>query len=140
VYALQNDSVQIDDVVFAGTRGWRVPERRQTQSDEDKKIYEREIIRFELALKDAKIRMDAQGGQTGGNAPLIGILHYPPFNATQDASPFTELCEKYGVTACVYGHLHGKQGRTQHVVHRNGVTYYLTSCDHLNHTVAEIKI
>ncbi|MDR0461962.1 MAG: metallophosphoesterase [Christensenellaceae bacterium] len=154
-YALQNDSIQIGNIVFAGTRGWKVPERRQTQSDEDKKIYNREVIRFELALKEARARcgsayLTEPSGNTATNAEqssgpasctrLVAILHYPPFNATGDDSPFTALCEKYGVTACVYGHLHGKQGRTQLHVQKNGVSYYLTSCDLLNHTLVEIKL
>jgi len=132
VFALQNDSVQIGNIVFAGTRGWRVPERRMTQSEEDQKIYAREIIRFELALKDARAK-----SQT---APLIAILHYPPFNASIDDSPFTQLCEKYGVKACVYGHLHGKQSRAQLNVQKNGVQYYLTSCDLLGHTLVEVSL
>ena len=131
-FALQNDAIKIDKFVFAGTRGWRVPERRMVQSGEDKKIYEREIIRFELALKDAKTKI-AEGDT------LIAILHYPPFNATQDDSPFTKLCEQYGVAHCVYGHLHGKSVRAEPIVKKSGVTYHLTSCDLLNHTVALIS-
>ena len=149
IYALQNDSIQIGNVVFAGTRGWRVPERHMKQSDDDKKIYSREIVRFELALKDAKAKMSAFSGacskiasqEFSQQAPLntlIAILHYPPFNATFDSSPFTNLCEKYSVKACIYGHLHGKQGRSQLLVEKNGVKYYLTSCDLLGHTAVEI--
>ena len=135
IYALQNDSIQIENIVLAGTRGWRVPERRAVQTEDDKKIYSREIIRFELALKDARAKMEKIK-----EPKLIAILHYPPFNATQDDSPFTRLCEKYKVSACVYGHLHGKQGRTQLLVQKNGVNYYLTSCDLLGHTLVEVSI
>jgi len=165
IVALQNDSVKIGDVVFAGTRGWRVPERfgRGTKQDaEDKKIFDREVIRFELALKDAvNRRQTADGRQQGpdsarhcegteaipsltaepqGSAKqvLIAILHYPPFNSTRDDSPFTALCEKYGVSACVYGHLHGKNCRAELFTQKNGVKYYLTSCDLLQHKVIEI--
>jgi len=165
-YALQNDAIQIGDITFAGTRGWRVPERKHVQSGEDKKIYSREIIRFELSLKDARQKMGlpplgkqedpiteevtlgegsfveslARKENEQNGKRLVAIIHYPPFNATLDSSPFTRLCEKYGVTACIYGHLHGKQGRTQHVVEKNGVKYYLTSCDKLNHKVATIPL
>ena len=52
-FALQNDSVKIDKFVFAGTRGWVVPEPGKGMSDEDKKIFNREIIRLEMALQDA---------------------------------------------------------------------------------------
>ena len=133
IIALQNDSIKIDDVTFAGTRGWRVPERRQVQDVEDKKIYEREIIRFNLALKDAREK-------AGPSGKIVTMLHYPPFNATRDDSPFTRMCEKYGVSACVYGHLHGNSVRAEQFVEKNGVAYYLTSCDLVNHKVVEIKL
>jgi predicted phosphohydrolase len=132
-YALQNDCITRDGVTFAGTRGWRVPERRQTQTPEDKKIYDREIIRLELALKDARSR--------GANAPIIAILHYPPFNATFDDSPFTALMEKYNVRICVYGHLHGnKTGRVKPHLIKNGVEYYLTSCDLIDYKLVHIAL
>lgn len=149
IFALQNDSIKIGEVVFAGTRGWKVPERRQAparsaaqsknpnfdiqaQETEDKKILQREIIRFELALKDARSKSP--------EGTLIAILHYPPFNSTRDDSSFTKLCERYNVTACVYGHLHGKQSRSELFIERNKVKYYLTSCDLMEHKLAEIEI
>jgi predicted phosphohydrolase len=133
IFALQNDSLKIDDFVFAGSRGWHTPERRQTQTDEDKKIYDREVIRFELSLQDAVKRMDAK-------SKLIAILHYPPFNCSRDDSPFTRLCEKYKAAAVVYGHLHGKGGRPDLVTVKNGIKYYLTSTDLLSHKPIEIII
>jgi predicted phosphohydrolase len=136
IFVLQNDSVQIGDCIFAGTRGWHVPERRQYQTDEDKKIYAREVIRFELSLQDAAKKME-------GITPkpkLIAILHYPPFNCMRDDSPFTELCEKYNVDAVVYGHLHGKNGRGDLTVTKNNIKYYLTSTDLLSHNPIKIEI
>ena len=147
-FALQNDSVKIGDTVFCGTRGWRVPERYQKQSDEDKKIFDREVLRFEMSLKDAqkKIQDTSLRGESGANDEaiatgpqrIIAILHYPPFNSMRDDSPFTALCEKYGVAACVYGHLHGKQARAEVLTEKRGVKYYLTSCDQVGFRVVEI--
>ena len=131
IIALQNDSVKIGNAVFAGTRGWRVPERKQFQDTEDKKILNREVIRFELSLQDAVKKM-----ATGDK--LIAIIHYPPFNSTRDESAFTKLCEKYKVCACVYGHLHGKNCRGDLLHRKNGVDYYLTSCDLVGHKVVEV--
>jgi len=132
VHALQNDSVKIGNVVYCGTRGWKVPERYQKQSGEDKKIFDREVIRFEMSLQDAKKKM-------AEDDRLIAIIHYPPFNSMRDDSPFTALCEKYGVTSCVYGHLHGKQARTEALTVKNSVKYYLTSCDQVGFGVVEIN-
>jgi len=132
VHALQNDSVKIGNTVFAGTRGWRVPERYQKQTAEDKKILEREVLRFEMSLKDATAKR-VKGDK------LIAIIHYPPFNSMRDDSPFTELCEKYDVSACVYGHLHGKQARTEVLTEKRGIKYYLTSCDQVGFGVVGIN-
>jgi predicted phosphohydrolase len=152
IFVLQNDSVRIGGFVFVGTRGWHTPERRQTQTAEDKKIYDREILRFELSLQDAVKKIADLNNKGGNNADrnnadgaagrpvkLIAILHYPPFNCMRDDSPFTALCEKYSVDAVVYGHLHGRGGRGDLVTVKNGIKYYLTSTDLLAHNPAEIK-
>jgi len=131
VVALQNDAVKMGNVVFAGTRGWKVEERYQKLKTDDKKIHDREVIRLDLALKDAEKKRE-------GGDKLVVILHFPPFNAMRDDSEFTKLLEHHKVDVCVYGHLHSKGGRKDLVITKNGITYYLTSCDQLGFSVAEI--
>ena len=43
-----NNSYKFENYIIAGTRGWNI-----TEDEEDKKIYNREIQRLELSLKDA---------------------------------------------------------------------------------------
>ena len=131
IKVLQNDSVTIGDVIFVGTRGWQTPERNRPLSVEDQKIYDREVLRFEMSLKSAGDK---------GNKKLVAILHYPPFNCLRDDSPFTKLCEQYHVDAVVYGHLHGRGGRGDLTYVKNGITYYLTSTDLLKHCPVPIKL
>ena len=131
IKVLQNDSVTIGDVIFVGTRGWQTPERNRPLSVEDQKIYDREVLRFEMSLKSAGDK---------GNKKLVAILHYPPFNCLRDDSPFTKLCEQYHVDAVVYGHLHGRGGRGDLTYTKNGITYYLTSTDLLKHCPVPIKL
>ena len=150
IIALQNDAVRVGGVVFAGTRGWKVPERRDVAafeantlsqkaergcfSAEDKKLFEREVGRMELAL------LDAQKKRQEGDR-LVVVTHYPPFNSMRDDSPLTKMFEKFGVDAVVYGHLHGgKGGRVDLLVSKNGIQYFLTSCDLLDFKVVEINI
>ncbi|MCL2755810.1 MAG: metallophosphoesterase [Firmicutes bacterium] len=133
IIALQNDAIRFDGIVFAGTRGWKVPERSREQNAEDKKIFDREVIRLELALQDATKKMK-------DGDKLIVIVHYPPFNAMRDDSAFTEMLEKYKVDVCIYGHLHGKGGRKELETTKNGIRYFLTSCDVLGFEVAEIEL
>ena len=122
IFAIQNDALKIDNFIFCGTRGWTVPELYSTQSDEDKKIFARELIRLEMSLNQAK-KMQTN------NEHIICMLHYPPFNSKFEMSEFTYLLEKYQINSCVYGHLHGNRVRCKLAFSINGVDYYLTSCD-----------
>lgn len=130
IFALQNDAIKFDNYIICGTRGWTVPEGSE-QSVEDKKIFDREVIRLELSLKSAeKLRQNKE--------KLVCMIHYPPFNSKLEDSEFTKLMEKYNVDVVVYGHLHGKSGRTLNYVQKNGIDYYLTSCDKVNNTLVTI--
>lgn len=130
MYALQNDAVKIGDYIICGTRGWTVPEVAH-KTPEDEKIYKREVIRLELSLQDAK-RLQTN------NETIICMMHYPPFNSKLEDSDYTQLFEKYGITTVVYGHLHSYDKKQKLVVTKNGVTYYLTSCDLVNNQLIRI--
>ena len=133
VYAIQNDAMKIDNFIFCGTRGWTVPELYSGQSEEDKKIFSRELIRLEMSLQQAKKL------QTN-NEIIICMLHYPPFNSKFEMSEFTYLLEKYDIGICVYGHLHGKNVRADKLVVKDGIKYYLTSCDKVDNKLIEVEI
>lgn len=130
IYALQNDAVKFGNFIICGTRGWTVSETTE-QTEEDKKIFDRELIRLELSLKSAKTL------QTD-NEKIICMIHFPPFNSRLENSEFTNLMEKYGVHKVVYGHLHGKGGRTVNKMTKNGIDYFLTSCDKLENKLVLI--
>ena len=131
MYALQNDSLKIGDVIFCGSRGWTTPDGK-IQAEADKKIYDREVIRMELSLADAdKKRKEGE--------KLVVMTHYPPFNGRFESSPFTELFKKYGADAVVYGHLHCGN-RAEKLLKKDGIDYYLTSCDMVDNKLVEIQL
>ena len=130
VFVVQNDCVKIGHYIICGTRGWAVSEDG-VYSEEDKKIYDRELIRLELSLQSAvKVRNE--------NDKLICMIHFPPFNSKREESGFTKLIEKYGVDKVVYGHLHGKHVKADKIVILNNVEYILTSCDQVENKLVEI--
>ncbi|MFR1565804.1 MAG: metallophosphoesterase [Christensenellales bacterium] len=130
MYAVQNDCLRFGSVLVCGSRGWTTPENG-IFTDEDKKIYDRELIRLKLSLDDlAKKRTPSD--------LAIAMMHYPPFNSKFEASPFTELMSEYKIDAVVYGHLHGKNARVKRMLNIRGVDYYLTSCDMINNEPALI--
>ena len=121
---LQNTSfVTEDGIGICGSRGWNCP-GSEAFDHHDEKIYARELLRLESSLKSAR---DA------GAKQLIAMLHYPPTNDKHQPSGFTELLSAYGVTKCVYGHLHGKDSFKKGLQGSfNGVEYRLVSLDYLD--------
>ncbi len=131
-YAIQNDAVKIGRYIICGSRGWTLPDRGRYKSEEDKKIYLRELNRLELSLKQAQTLKTKK-------EKVVAMLHYPPFNYKQDDSDVTQLLEKYNVDVVVYGHLHGYEEKTQKLVYvKNGIKYYLTSCDLVHNKLVRI--
>ena len=121
MYAVQNDSLELDGVLIAGSRGWLLP--GEGASPEDGRIYARELQRLELSLKDARRRSEG--------ATLIGMAHYPPLSpARPDAEP-ARLIAGYGASHVVYGHLHGPALAHAFRGMADGVEYHQVSCDGL---------
>ncbi|MBQ7351653.1 MAG: metallophosphoesterase [Clostridia bacterium] len=128
-FALQNDAVRFDGVVVCGSRGWTVPEGMVESQDE--KIYKRELIRMDLSLRSAQVlRQDGD--------KLIVMTHFPPFNYKMEDSEMMSLFEKYNVDIVVFGHLHSYDKKQKLVFEKNGIKYYLTSCDLVENKLVEI--
>ena len=128
-YALQNDSLMLDGLLFAGSRGWTIPAEADGESD-DARIYRRERQRLELSLKNARSKSDS--------APLIVMMHYPP--RSEGAEGFADLLAEYGAQDVVYGHLHGAglSGAVRGEV--DGIRYHQVSCDGLDFKLERILI
>ena len=126
-FAIQNDSLYLDGVLFAGSRGWQIPGELSGDSD-DVRIYLRERQRLEMSLKSARARSET--------APLVAMMHYPP--RSDSAEGFSDLLKQYGAQDVVYGHLHGAGlvGAIRGEV--DGLRYHQVSCDGLDFRLAQI--
>ena len=132
IMAIQNDAIKIDDFIICGTRGWTVPEENKEFTEEDEKIYKREVERLKLTLRSAKVLQS-------NNEKIICMMHFPPFDGNGNDSEFTKLFEEYKVNAVVFGHIHGYTN-CKLIQMRNDIKYYFTSCDHINNNPVEIEI
>ena len=131
--ALQHSAVDLGGCVVCGTRGWTFPAGDTQLGAEDSKIYQRELLRLQMALDAAmKLRRD--------EAPLVVMMHYPPLYDLERDTGFTQVIERYPVTDVVYGHLHGAGLRAGFTGEHRGIRYHLTSCDGLNFRLAEIPV
>ncbi len=131
-YALQNDCIKFGNVIICGSRLWCVPGATDFK-EADRKIYNREIERLKLSFSSAK-KMQEEGDK------IIALVHYPPFNQKKERTGFTELFKEYGVSAVVYGHLHGTCVRMEKQLELDGIKYYLTSCDQTDNKLTEIVL
>lgn len=120
---IHNNAFFYRDLAVTGSRAWKTPEDNGF-TFEDEKIYNRELIRLELSLKQTK----------GFGGTIIAMLHYPPFGPNRKPSAFVDLLSEYRVSICVYGHLHGKSRNLSVTGDHNGIRYYLVSADYLNFT------
>jgi predicted phosphohydrolase len=121
---VQADALDIGEAVVCGTRGWITPETPGFKPAEDQVVYNRELVRLDLALGAA--RKLAVGAK-----PIIVMLHYPPF-LDRKPTEFAFRIAAAGAAACIYGHLHRPHDwamATQGL--GDGVFYQLTSCDYL---------
>ena len=139
VHALQHDHLLLDDLAIVGTRGWQCPggeelvdpigpagsEGPPAYTEQDEKLYQREVARLRLAL-------DQLARSKAVYSKLIVALHYPPMNSRHEPSGFTDLIDQYGVDLCVHGHLHGPESLQFAFEGERGQTlYHCVSADHV---------
>ena len=143
MHAVQNDAFDAGDVVFCGTRGWILPQNAATMDTEearhsavsqDEKLYRREAMRLEMSLKAAR--------RLAGDRPVFAMMHYPPLlpEFARGGTAFTRLMTQYGVSRCVYGHLHGQSVQRGCVGVYNDVQYDLVSCDALRFVLKDVSL
>lgn len=121
MYAIQNDCVFLNDTLICGTRGWLLP-GEQTNAD-DMKIYQRELMRLDMALTQARKRSE--------HARLVCMMHFPPLTDNYRNTGFVDLLDRYHVDELLYGHLHGAGIRTAFYGEHRGIRFHLVSCDSL---------
>lgn len=130
--ALQNDCIKLGNAIICGSRCWSVPGAPDFK-EQDRKIYLRETERLKLSFASVNKIKDA-------GDKVVALVHYPPFNVKREDTLFTEIFEQNGVDSVVYGHLHGNKVKSEKLVIKNGVKYYLTSCDQVDNKLTEIPL
>lgn len=125
---LQNNSFLYNDCLLCGTRGWILP-NDSGFSDNDRKIYERELQRLELSFIHGEKQCKENNIQP---KKKFCILHYPPL--TREHIPDLEvvnMLKKYGYADCIYGHLHAAAAQRAFEGIIDGIEYKLVSADYL---------
>ena len=139
MYAIQNDALALDGVVYCGTRGWNIPGEGQPADPQDVKIFQRELLRLEMSLQQAeKLATDFVTGLLA-KMGVEGQVKTLPQDKDLLSTPFTEILERHGVRTVVFGHLHGAGIKVGFEGLLRGVEYHLVSCDALHFSLRRIE-
>ncbi|WP_459908131.1 metallophosphoesterase [Desulfotomaculum defluvii] len=121
VKLIQNDHMVVGETVLCGTRGWTCPNSHQF-TEEDEKIYKRELIRLENSLRSIQ----------GSPEEIIVMMHFMPTNETHERSGFIDILCEFKVNRVVYGHLHDRAKNYRLPDEAWGIKFHLVSADFLN--------
>ncbi len=127
-YALEGDSITLDDVIICGAMGHIAPQDPYYVEDPKKDRYQRELLRLEAALQHGSER------RVPGQAMIL-MMHYPPFTSQGQPTAFVDLISSYRPTLCLYGHLHrSEEWKVAVNGEYEGVHYRLMAADYVEMT------
>lgn len=123
---LHNNAHRADGFLIAGSRGWFIEEKLQSDifSADYEKLVNREVMRLESSIKEAeKLR--------SVDEEILVFLHFPPVFGEFICQPIIDVMKNHGVTRCFFGHIHGKYDLPHETVY-DGVSLSLISSDFLD--------
>ncbi|MFI3207155.1 MAG: metallophosphoesterase [Clostridia bacterium] len=115
---IHNNAKFVEDIAVCGTRGWMY----NSETDEDKKIMNREVGRLEASILEAK---------KADKKPIV-FLHYPPVYDTFISRDIIDTLKKHDIKDCYYGHIHGSMASKKIITGDfEGIDMHLIACDFL---------
>ena len=133
---LYNNAHRFDNCIVSGTRGWFVEENQQhtVGNVEHAKIVNREAIRLRLSLEEAvRLRGDDK------DLPIVVFFHFPPVWNDFVCREILNVLHEFEIKTCYFGHIHGAAYFPLKTV-KNGIEYYLTSCDKTGFALTRVQI
>ncbi|MCD6571532.1 MAG: metallophosphoesterase [Deltaproteobacteria bacterium] len=97
IIPMQNTAFVYENIGIAGTRLWIDPDLNlENASNEDKKIFDRELHRLESSLN----------ALPGGLHKRIIMTHFPPISLDGKPGRAVDVASKYGCDIWAFGHMH----------------------------------
>jgi hypothetical protein len=127
---LQNNAFAIGPWVVVGARGWLAPDDPQATTA-DRAVYQREIERLKLSI-------DYADRTFGRSAPRLALTHFPPRLTAGGPTAVVERLQAGGVSAVIYGHLHGADHARAIRGTHDGLTYHFVAADAVGFAPVEI--
>jgi hypothetical protein len=137
VHFIQNNAFHWNDVAIGGSRLWDTLEynfnayvhfqenlksKEKTEPVDSSAIFERELQRLRLSLEQMNPAAELK----------IAMTHYPPISADLRPSRVSEIFKEFGISVCVFGHLHNLKKELPMFGEKDGIQYKLTAADYLD--------
>lgn len=121
-----NSAAPVGEVCVCGSRGWFY----DAESDQDKKVLNREVGRLRTSIALAKAT---------GLEPVV-FLHYPPVYGDIECTELMNVLREEEIRRCYYGHIHGGNAAKKAVTGLyDGIQFSLVSCDYTGFTPVLIR-
>ena len=127
IRVLNNNALEIENYIIAGSRGWFTDKSMQnTEENVDyDKIVNREAIRLKMSLEAAnKLKSDT-------NKEIIVFLHFPPVWGDFVCQPIIDLLHAYNISRCYFGHIHGNYALSESFEYQS-IRFYMISADFID--------
>ena len=124
---LNNNALEVEDYILAGSRGWFTDRSMQTASQtvDYQKIIHREVARLKMSLDQAK-RLQENSGKE-----ILVFLHFPPKWSDFICEEILDLLHKYEIRRCFFGHIHSCYNIAPTFIHE-GTEFRMISADYLD--------
>jgi len=124
---LNNNALEIENYIIAGSRGWFVDKSVQnTELNVDyEKIINREVIRLKMSLDNAKkLKEETQ-------KEILVFFHFPPVWADYCCEPIIEILKECNIKRCFFGHIHGCYNVSGRFCYE-GIEFNMISADYID--------
>lgn len=127
ISVLNNNAIEVEGRILAGSRGWFTDKSMQNAEEnvDYDKIVNREAIRLDMSLNQAKALQDESGKE------IIVFLHFPPVWSDFVCRPILDVLQKHKISKCYFGHIHGSYSQPESFEFEN-ISFSMISADFLD--------
>jgi predicted phosphohydrolase len=125
---LNNNALEVEEYIIAGSRGWFTDKSIQESTDLDvdyDKIINRETIRLKMSLDSAKKLKE------NTDKEILVFFHFPPIWGDFCCERIIELLREYDIKRCFFGHIHGNYAVSDSFLYGN-IRFQMISADFLD--------
>lgn len=132
--AIDGNAIDVGPVIVCGARSYPTPDDPSLEPPKPESTEYIAYHKLKRSLEEARSIQQASDTEKANSGddlkPIIVLWHHPPFDRWGRPDRVVHLMKEFGVTACVYGHIH-TQAQWQSVPQGliEGIQFACVACD-----------